>query len=319
MVFKQQVVYLRIDSDVAEKLAEVVSDLKPTMNAFDERFFPGKGEEEEIVASYFLFMTAIDHRTRIRGSYEMEIGGEVLFGSDLLFRLARLKHEADPEFFTAKRMASLTLKEFREVFIPDGVNLWDPEVRVALLRDVGSKLLILYDGKAYNLLERAGDRIRGNPMEPGLSELLKSFIAYSDPVEKKSFLLMKFLKRRGIFSPKDEENEEVAVDNHLMRIAIRTGLLRLEKSWFPLLRNERSSTLEEDIALRIMTRAALKVVAEKAQISPFTLDDFLWSLGRLVCKVDKPECGECSIRNACLGGGSWFGWAREPFNENWYY
>jgi hypothetical protein len=130
---------------------------------------------------------------------------------------------------------------------------------------------------------------------------------------------MKFLQRRDLFSPKDPENEQVPVDNHLLRISIRTGLLRLGKSWYPLLRNERRSSLEEDVALRLMARVAFKLVAEEAQVSPFILDDFLWSHGRTICKKDEPICEECSIRTACIGEGSWFGWANEPFNENWYY
>ncbi|RLG53688.1 MAG: iron-sulfur cluster loop [Thermoproteota archaeon] len=310
---------MRIDMEIAKRLAEKVSNIEPTLDVFDEKFFPDRNEEKEVVTSYFLFMIAIDHRTRVGGTYQKEIEGELFFGSDLLFRLAKLKLDADPDFYTARNMANLSINDFKDVFMPEGVILRDPEVRVALLRDLGSKLLTLYEGKALNLLDRANERIKGGPEDPGLLEILKTFIAYSDPVEKKSFLLMKFLKRRGLFNPKDLENEQVPVDNHLLRIAIRTGLLRLDKSWFPLLRNERNSTLEEDTALRMMTRVAFKIVAEEAQISPFLLDDFLWSHGRLVCISEKPMCEKCSIRTACLGEGSWFGWAKEPFNDNWYY
>ena len=310
---------MRIDLKIAKRLAEKVSTIEPTLDAFDDRFFPEENEEKEVVASYFLFMTAIDHRTRVGGTYQKEIEGELFFGSDLLFRLAKLKLDADSGFYTAKNMAGLSLSDFKDVFMPEGVTLNDPEVRVALLRDLGSKLMTLYDGMALNLIDRADKKIKGGPENPGLLELLKAFVAYSDPVEKKSFLLIKFLKRRGIFKPKDLENEQVPVDNHLLRIAIRTGLLRLDKSWFPLLRSERNSTFEEDIALRMMARAAFKLVAEEAQISPFLLDDFLWSHGRLVCTVERPMCEKCSIRTACLGEGSWFGWAKEPFNDNWYY
>ena len=310
---------MRIDLRIAKKLAENVSSAKPMLNAFDERFFPGKDEEKEVVTSYFLFMTAIDHRTRIGSTYQKEIKGELFFGSDLLFRLAKLKYDVDPNFYIPKNMADISLNDFKEVFMPERVTLENPEVRVALLRDLGSKLMILHDGKSLNLLDKAKGKIKGNPKDPGLLELLKTFIAYSDPVEKKSFLLMKFLKKRGIFTPKDLENEQVPVDNHLLRIAIRTGLLRLEKSWFPLLRNERDSTLEEDIVLRMMARTAFKIVAKEAKISPFLLDDFLWSHGRFICTNENPNCKECSIRTACLGEGSWFSWANEPFNENWYY
>ncbi len=310
---------MRIDLERVRRFADTVSEVKQILNAFDERFFPEKDEEKELVVSYFLFLTAIDHRTRIDNIYQKEIDGELFFGSDLLFRLAKLKYDEDPGFYTAKSMEEISLTDFKRVFMPEGVTLRDPDVRVALLRDIGYKLVKLYRSKAINLIDTARKRIKGTPMEPGLLELLKVFIAYTDPVEKKSYLLMKFLERRDLFSPKDPENQQVPVDNHLMRIAIRTGLLRLDRSWYPLLRNERRSSFEEDVALRLMTRTAFKLVAEEAKISPFILDDFLWSHGRAVCVKDKPLCERCRIRRACLGEGSWFGWANEPFNENWYY
>ncbi len=310
---------MRIDISVANRLAKELSGIKQSLNAFDERFYPEKEEEDEKVASYFLFLVAIDHRTRVKGNYAMKVGEEEFSGSELLFRLAKLKFEDDPEFFTADRMKNISIEEFKGVFMPKGVSLRDPAIRTALLRDLGSKLAALHEGKAINLLEKTKNKIKGTPEDPGIIELLKTFIAYSDPVEKKSFLLIKFLKRRGIFAPEDEENEQVALDNHLLRIAIRTGLLRLDSSWLSLLRRERDSTYEEDTLLRMMARSAFKLVANKAKVSPFVLDDFLWLQGRQICREEKPLCGSCRIKRACLGEGSWFGWAKEPFNDNWYY
>ncbi|OYT56351.1 MAG: hypothetical protein B6U76_04010, partial [Desulfurococcales archaeon ex4484_217_2] len=62
-----------------------------------------------------------------------------------------------------------------------------------------------------------------------LIDRLKTFRAYEDPVEKKSFLLVKFLERRGIFKPIDKENLHVPVDNHLVRIAFRLGIVKLDR------------------------------------------------------------------------------------------
>ena len=94
--------------------------------------------------------------------------------------------------------------------------------------------------------------------------LLAEFEAYADPLEKKSFLFCKIAARRGWLRAADPEKWEVCADNVLMRLALRSGLVR-------------DGPVEE---VRAATRDAFKRVAERAGMSPPVLDDLLWELGR---------------------------------------
>ncbi len=85
-------------------------------------------------------------------------------------------------------------------------------------------MLALYDGDVMNLYEAARHRLRG---EGGILQRLTAFDAYSDPVEKKSFLFIMFAYRCGAWEIEDLEHLEVAIDYHIMRVALRSGMVRV--------------------------------------------------------------------------------------------
>ena len=104
--------------------------------------------------------------------------------------------------------------------------------------------------------------------------------------------------KRGLFTPIDLDNLHVAVDNHLMRVAIRTGILHLEDyeiPWF-----KRPVNYEEDIIARMYARKAYKLVAKISNINPMLLDDLIWSLGRSCCLYGEPICdsGQVPLLNS---------------------
>jgi hypothetical protein len=107
----------------------------------------------------------------------------------------------------------------------------------------------------------AGGRLGG---PGGLLARLAEYEAYSDPLRKKSFLFAKICERRGWLAVEDPEHWEVCADNVLMRLALRSGLVRL-------------GSLDE---VRAATLDALKRVGEGAGLAPPLLDDLLWELGR---------------------------------------
>ena len=122
--------------------------------------------------------------------------------------------------------------------------------------------------------------------------------AYEDPVEKKSFLLYKFLERRGIFEAKDKENIHVPVDNHLTRIAIRFGLVVVPKEFEEIFLWRKEADRFTDIILRFHIREAYKEVSRLSGIPPTRLDDFLWMHGRNVCTTP-PLCEKCPLKESC--------------------
>ncbi len=323
---------LFLNSKNISHVSKVIKKLNFSIDEFtDETFYPKVGTEDELVARFFFFMVAIDHRTSRPGrSFEGLVKGKFYHGADLLYRLAALKFHEDPSFFSPENMVKisgddvktwLSAKEPREVTIPD------PELRAYLLNDAARKLLDHYNGRVTELIKASGLMLyRGDGK--GFIQSLRTFRAYEDPVEKKSFLLAKFLVRRGLVAFKDVENIQVPVDNHLTRIALRLGLVELSGEYKSIF--DKEASYEEDIALRIIIRKAYKEIANLSMKRPDVLDDFLWIHGRKCCYYGEPECDKClnpilrekgcPLRSVC----AYYNGEIELLNEHnylktWYY
>ncbi len=337
---------LRIDPEQCASMALILSELKIKLDTFtDPRFYPPKTAENELVASYFFFMVAIDHRTSIGGrTFEGVVEGEYYRGADLLYRLGALKWSEDPEFFTAERMAHLTLEEARRwlsVRQPRPMVIPGLEERVALLRDTARRLLELYNGSVMELYRASEGRLLG---ERGLLRRLEFFKAYEDPIRKKSFLLVKFLLRRGIWHFADLTALRVPVDNHLTRIALRYGIVRvLDHKLKNKLISSLPATAYEDQVIRKAVREAYAVVVKQRELDPTVVDDILWNLGRSCCwlKRERPACREshcvfpkctltrilkesceglCPLSRGCLASmDDRYLLLKEPNYRTWYY
>ncbi len=287
--------YDRID-EIANKIKNRLSI--PVDDFTNPKYYPGAGDEPEAVLRFFFFMVAIDHRLSRPGrDYEGYVDGEFFHGADLLYRLGAKKYHEDPEWFSPQNMANLTLDSIRSwlsVKEPKPVEPPDIDVRLMLLRDAGYKLIKLYDGMVTNLLRKSNNRLKS--LNGGLIDRLKVFRAYEDPVEKKPYLFFKFINRRGLFDPVDEENIEIPVDNHLTRIALRWGIVEVEGVLEEKILDKKEVEWWEDVVLRVTIREAYKLLARKAGISLTVFDDFLWSFGRTCCLRENPSCRQCSYK-----------------------
>jgi hypothetical protein len=304
---------------VKESYSEVVKGLDEFV---DTRFYPPRSEEPEMVLRYFFFMVAIDHRTSKLGPFEGYVDGEFFHGADMLYRLGKLRYDQDPDFFSPERMSRITPEDVEEwLTAPSGMTIWDPSVRAELLRDAGRKLLRLFGGSVSKLLNASGGRIRGFT-SAGLSNFFKVFKAYSDPVEKKLFLFIKFTTRRGLLEVVDEHNIETPVDNHLTRIALRLGIVRTKKELLQKILSKVEFTEQEDIEIRMAVRRAYKLVSHISGIRPDYLDDYLWSFGRKYCTREKPACesiGRCPLSEACTSFGKASSLTEHSFTNTFYY
>jgi hypothetical protein len=207
-----------------------------------------------------LFLTAIDHETGYREPHLVDGEGPFV-GSALLWALGLRAERRAPGALTARSLLGVDPAAIAAVFRAAQEGLRDPEGRAQLWDDLARKMLNSYAGQASELIAEAGGRLGG---PSGALALLAGFDAYSDPLQKKSFLVCKVWARRGWFEVADPESWEVCADNVLMRLALRAGLVR-------------QGEVEE---VRAATRNAFKLVAQRSGISPPVLDDLLWELGR---------------------------------------
>jgi len=304
-----------VDVGRALKVGRLLRPLRDSLyvDSFDdEKLYPPRDAPRETVAMYFLVMVAMDHRLSRPGRpYEGFVDGEFYHGADLLYRLGAKRLREDPEFFTAERLEKITREDVVEWLSAPGprgrrVTPPDPDARARLLRDLGRKLRALYGGSAYRIIVESRGYLRHGVGE-GFIDRLKVFTAYQDPVEKKPFLLAKFLERRGVLPVGDPWNKEVPVDNHLARIAVRWGIVSLDEEALEKIAGGIEFSPDEDVMLRYAARLAYRVVSQESGIDPFTLDDFLWMFGRKCCTREAPACragctGSCARLGACRDG-----------------
>lgn len=207
-----------------------------------------------------LFLSAVDHKS----GYERQhtVAGRGPFaGSELMWEVALAAAVDDPRLFDAAALASATAADVAEWFRADEETVTDPGRRAELWRDLATGLSRDHRGSAERLLYASGGRLGGNG---GLVRMLARYRAFADPLGKKAFLFAKIAERRGWIAVQDSEAWEVAADNVLMRLALRSGLVA-----------------PGDLnAVRAATRAALKALAVEAAIPVPVLDDLLWELGR---------------------------------------
>jgi hypothetical protein len=207
-----------------------------------------------------MFLTAIDHRTGYRGRYLVE-GSGPFEGSALLWALGLRAERQRPGSLSAPALVDASEARLDDMFRIDGETLAGTAERAALWRDLAERVLADYDGRAEELIAASEGRLGGRG---GLLSRLGEAGAFSDPLQKKSFLVCKIWERRGWLEVTDPQRWEVCADNVLMRLGLRAGLVP-------------EGEVEE---VRAATRAAWKRVADVVGVSPPVLDDLLWERGR---------------------------------------
>ncbi|MCX8168605.1 MAG: iron-sulfur cluster loop [Candidatus Methanomethylicia archaeon] len=289
------------------------------LNVFDLKFYLRVDESIDRVLSFFLIMVAMDHRLSRPGRpYETVIDGETYRGADLLYYLGARKFEEDPEFFTPKKLAFISCYDVIKWLSVGNLSPPDPELRMHLLNDIGVKSIKLFNGDYTELLKFSEGFLRRRDGY-GFLDLLKVFKAYQDPVEKKSHLLIKFLVYRGLFKPLDLENLEVAVDNHLTRVAIRLGFIELEKDLLEKIHGRIEVSHNEDVIIRLCSREAYKLLSKFSGVNTLLLDDMFWIFGRTICTYDNPKCKECRFKNVCKAYENDIYLTEHTYINTWYY
>jgi len=251
-------------------------------------------EEKRREANLWFFLVAICQSTRtLQGTIE----GRWVRGWDYLVCSARRAMRSDPERFTAERLVNITGEALRGLFSDDGLtehSTFDRiEERVRQWQDASWLLLEHYGGDVMGLYEAAQHRLRG---EGGILARLAECRAYSDPVEKKSFLFIMFASRCGAWKIEDLDNLRVAIDYHIMRVALRSGVVCVEdRELERRLKARVAVTAEEDNIIREAVREACELLVRHSGQTVFDVDNILWSMGRNCCFYDyEPICGEHS-------------------------
>lgn len=290
---------IAIDDGQCRRIAERLDRVEVRPDAVTVRADTEAERRRE--ANLLFFLVGICQSTR---TLQGTVDGQWYRGWDYLVRAARRALRADPAAFRAERLAAVGGDDLRALFSDDGTpescTLDRIDERVNQLRDAARVLLAHYGGDVMALCRAAGQRVEG---EGGILERLAECDAYRDPIRKKAFLLTMFLVQAGIWEVQDLENLRVAIDYHIMRIALRSGIVRVEDSELAARLRERAPASEaEDNTIREAVREACDRLVTASRQSVFAVDNILWMMGRNCCFYDyEPICGPntCGRRDAC--------------------
>lgn len=286
---------LKIDVATCRKIAEKLRNLGLKVVSSPTLKFKLPSKDYERNLEYCLFLSALLFDFR---GLDGKINGEELHGSDYFFVATIKKFKEDPEFFTPEKTRWITAEELNAIFSPDGkpenTLIRRSEERVEILRDCAEKLLNKYDGSVGKLLQLTeGYLIRSDKL--GLIDLLREFKGYEDPHFKKGFVLLMTYDKYNLFKIKDRENLFVPVDYHLIRVALRSGIVRVvDKGLEKKLKNRETVDEKYEFEIRDHVKRAYKTVERFSEIETFDLNQIFWNLGRSCCHYSyNPRCDEC--------------------------
>src|SRR5690606_21218884 len=136
-------------------------------------------------------------------------------GSDYLYRRMYESMLVYPHCYTPSGLMNLTEEELARIVSDDGqpesTTLDRLEERVRLSRDLGKVLSKVYENDTEVLFPKT-------PLSTEECLLrLSRFEAYSDPLHKKSYLLLLHVLHTGEIELQDPERIQLPVDYHVMR------------------------------------------------------------------------------------------------------
>lgn len=311
--------YVRIDDAQVSKFAAEVAKLPADAKGLDFfHTFDGKAHDAEMypalnhpLAIDFFFFACLHQHGFWHGDQDgyhapmfATFDGKRVKGSDALWRtLIRALNQAgavlNPHIHSGLTEGELT--ELLFVHDEGPLPLPDPMTRLDLTRAYGHWFLMnKRKGLTPSSIVEAANR-EAKPLAAFLEAVswIPGFDA--DPFHKKARLLALALMNRpeAFLKPSPDEQLGPIVDYHLMRVALRLGLVyvddrnaqRLEKRiWC-------RPVVEEKI--RTAVHEALIRVQELSGVSSAALDFAMWSARKYCPEMTEPECGKCRFASVC--------------------
>ena len=287
--------------------SEVVLDFKQVQAIVEllERIRLPNDEEEpveielpkDVLANFYFTIVSICHQTSpIAGpNLQGRVAGIQLRGWDYLRVKWLAATENDYPLVYPQSLSTISPGTIKDILRDNRgrSTISDAKGRAVLLNNLGDHMLKL----KYNSVQEMYDKFEGfliRENEQGLLQQLSEFIAYADPVKKKSLFFLSLMKNHALWIYKDDYNLGPSVDYHEIRGHLRFGSVRIKDE--KLLRKismNISITQEEDIAIRTAVYDAIMYISEKSTISSSVLHYFFWNIFRNCCDRVNPHCYFC--------------------------
>jgi hypothetical protein len=294
--------FAAVDEDRVARMARHIADRassEPFQRAtWDNALFWNADADAPQRSQYFAVGNAINFRF-----WQLEAGhivpavglidGEPFRGAMYMWRsLRRCVDRNELPILDAQFLANLTEAEFDEIFRDDtGAQplAVAREERLANLRDLGAKLAESWDGLFYNLVSACARSI------VAFAQLSSRLRAFDDPLFKLTMVNAIVHSGSRVYAFEDEPLP--AIDYHLLRHALRQGLVIPEFRLADKLRARQLLECEEASELRRVALHAFVRLAELSGQSGELIDNNYW-LNRVNC-TDEPVCLDSTTAKRC--------------------
>ena len=231
-----------------------------------------------------------------------KIGGRNRKGSDYIqFAYSRIL-DSDPDFFSINRQANLSKEELEMVLSDDEGKCPMPalELHLSEARAYGQDMLdlgmtpikIIHKTKASN-----------TPMAD-LLRILWNIGGYkNDPLQKKSALLAYILLHRpeNFLQLGDSEEEIPCIDYHLMRTALRTGMVSIvDTDLQQKIADREVVSKDEEYDIRHHVYNAINMLVDSSpNFNMVSVDQFLFRMRKGCPEMSEPDCKSCALDPVC--------------------
>ena len=231
-----------------------------------------------------------------------KIGGKNRKGSDYIqFAYSRILG-SDPDFFSINRQANLSKEELEMILADDEGKCPMPalELHLSEARAYGQDMLAL-DMTPIKIIQKT--KVSNTPMADLLRTLWNIGGYKNDPLQKKSALLSYILLHRPekFLQLGDSEEEIPCIDYHLMRTALRTGMVRIaDTDLQQKIANRELVSNEEEYSIRQNVYNAINILVDTSpNLNMVSVDQFLFRMRSGCPEMNEPDCKSCALDPVC--------------------
>ena len=231
-----------------------------------------------------------------------KIDGKTLKGSEYILSAYLRMLNSDPDFFSVNRQANLSKEELEMILADDDGNCPMPAIELHLseAQSYGQDMSALGMTPAKIIQKTKGSR---TPMADLLRTLWNIGGYKNDPLQKKSALLIYILLNRpeNFLQLGDSEEELPCIDYHLMRTALRTGMVSVCDTYLEQKITSRALVSEEqeyDVRQNVY-KAINTLVDTSPNLNMVSVDQFLFRMRKGCPEMSEPECKSCALDPVC--------------------
>ena len=295
-----------VNSDQTHNVARLLKTKKTTTpHTFTSATQPTEGHPSALDFFFALTLQQFGFWEESNGSYQRpmiaEIDGKTMKGSDYLGSAYFRVLESDPGFFHIDRQANLSKEELASVLEDDHGICPMPalDLHLSEAQAYGRDMLEL-GVTPSEILRRAEDS--NKPLDEFLRFLWQVGGYKDDPLQKKSALLAYILVNRPerFLRPATGETLPPCIDYHLMRSALRTGIVNVIDPGLRLqVIDRRRMTDEDEYAIRSSVYEAIGMIADVSGVDMVSVDQLFFQMRRGCPEMSEPECERCILETVC--------------------